>query len=175
MQIFCWWNHARSTWLFPLISLTHRGRVTHLCVSKLNIIGSDNGLSPLYSHYLNQCWNIVNWDPGNKLQWNINQNSWIFIKENPSQNVVWKMAAILSRPQCVNISLSFLQISLLMEVKWCKQNQNWLDLRDFVTSWADFYPSSFADNIPVDEAIMCLMALKHPNCSWPSGPGFNTK
>ena len=26
--------------------LTHWGRVTHICVSKLNIIGSDNGLSP---------------------------------------------------------------------------------------------------------------------------------
>ena len=26
--------------------LTHLGRVTHICVSKLTIIGSDNGLSP---------------------------------------------------------------------------------------------------------------------------------
>ena len=26
--------------------LTHRGRVTHICVSKLTIIGSDNGLLP---------------------------------------------------------------------------------------------------------------------------------
>ena len=25
---------------------THWGRVTHICVSKLNITGSDNGLSP---------------------------------------------------------------------------------------------------------------------------------
>ena len=29
----------------PLV-LTHRGRVTHICVSKRTIIGSDNGLSP---------------------------------------------------------------------------------------------------------------------------------
>ena len=28
------------------MSLTHWGRVTHICVSKLAIIGSDNGLSP---------------------------------------------------------------------------------------------------------------------------------
>ena len=28
------------------VSLTHWGRVTHICVSKLTIIGSDNGLSP---------------------------------------------------------------------------------------------------------------------------------
>ena len=29
-----------------MIKLTHWGRVTHICVSKLAIIGSDNGLSP---------------------------------------------------------------------------------------------------------------------------------
>ena len=30
----------------PVLVLTHWGRVTHICVSKLTIIGSDNGLSP---------------------------------------------------------------------------------------------------------------------------------
>ena len=29
-----------------LVVLTHRGRVTDICVGKLTIIGSDNGLSP---------------------------------------------------------------------------------------------------------------------------------
>ena len=29
-----------------IMVLTHWGRVTHICVSKLTIIGSDNGLSP---------------------------------------------------------------------------------------------------------------------------------
>ena len=29
-----------------IIALTHWGRVTHICVGKLTIIGSDNGLSP---------------------------------------------------------------------------------------------------------------------------------
>ena len=32
--------------LFPVVQLTHWGRVTHICVSKLTIIGSDYGLSP---------------------------------------------------------------------------------------------------------------------------------
>ena len=32
-------------WACPCL-LTHWGRVTHICVSKLSIIGSDNGLSP---------------------------------------------------------------------------------------------------------------------------------
>ena len=44
----------------------------------------------------------VNWMLKNKPQWNFNRNSNIFIqKEHSFENVVWKMAAILSRPQCV--------------------------------------------------------------------------
>ena len=57
---------------------------------------------PAPSHYLNQCWDIVNWTRRNKLQWNFNRNSYLFIQENAFQNVAWKMTAIVSRPQCVN-------------------------------------------------------------------------
>ena len=35
-----------SPFWWEVITLTHWGRVTHICVSKLTIIGSDNGLSP---------------------------------------------------------------------------------------------------------------------------------
>ena len=51
------------------------------------------------SHYLHQCWNIVNWTLGNKLQWNFNRNSNIFIEENTFENVVCEMLPISSRPQ----------------------------------------------------------------------------
>ena len=37
----------------------------------------------------------------NKLHWNLKRNSYIFIQENVFENVIWKTAAILSRPQCV--------------------------------------------------------------------------
>ena len=42
--------------------LTHWGRLTHICVNKLTIIDSDNGLSTATapSHYLNQCSHIFN-------------------------------------------------------------------------------------------------------------------
>ena len=53
------------------------------------------------SHYLNQCWNIVNFSLRNKFQWNFNRNSSIFIQENAFENVVCQMASILSRPQWV--------------------------------------------------------------------------
>ena len=56
--------------------------MTHICVSKLNIICSDNGLSPGH------------WTHRNKLQWNFNRNSNIFIEENTFENVVCEMASI---------------------------------------------------------------------------------
>ena len=65
---------------------------------------------PAPSHYLNQCWDIVNWTLRNKLHWNFNRYSYIFIQENSFENVVWKMAAILSRPQCVKITPYFLPL-----------------------------------------------------------------
>ena len=71
--------------------------MTHICVSILTIIGSDNGLSP----GRRQWWNIVNWTPRNKLQWYINRSSYIFIQENALESVVCEMSVILSWPQCV--------------------------------------------------------------------------
>ena len=51
------------------------------------------------SHYLTQCWNIVNWS---NVQWNFNQNSDIFFQENAFETVfrIWQ-PFFLSRPQCV--------------------------------------------------------------------------
>ena len=52
--------------------------------------------------YLNQCWNIVNWNLRKKLQWDLKRNSYIFIEEKAFENVVCEMAGILYRPLCVN-------------------------------------------------------------------------
>ena len=41
---------------------------------KLNHV-SKRGHWAVPSNYLNQCWNIVNWNLRNKLQWNFNRNS----------------------------------------------------------------------------------------------------
>ena len=93
-----------------------------MCISKLTIIGSDKWLvawrAP--SCYLNQCWNIVSWTLGNKLQWIFHQNWYIFIQENPFEYVVWKMAAILSRLQCVN----YISIVVLPEITGIESSCN---------------------------------------------------
>ena len=54
------------------------------------------------SHYLNQCWVIVNWTLRNKLQWHFIQNMKLFIHENASQNIVCKMTAISTRGRWLN-------------------------------------------------------------------------
>ena len=42
-----WWYHKKVfIWYYQTPMLTHWGRVTHICVGKLTIIGSDNGLAP---------------------------------------------------------------------------------------------------------------------------------
>ena len=72
------------------LSLNSLSRVTHICVSRLDHHWFRKWLvawsAP--SHYLNQCWNIVNWILRKKLQWNLNHNLYIFIQENAIENVV---------------------------------------------------------------------------------------
>ena len=65
------------------------------------------------SLYLNQCWNIVNWTPRNKLQWNFNRSSNIFIQENALDDVVCETVSTLSRPQCVKTISNSLNIDFI--------------------------------------------------------------
>ena len=84
------------------------------------------------SHYLNQCWNIINWTLRNKLQWNVYRNSCIFIQENECTNLAWEKAAILSRPwyvkHCWILSIKTVQQSFHSKVQssmtYHKQSSN---------------------------------------------------
>ena len=63
---------------------------------------------------LNQCWEIVNWTLRNKILWNLNQNSYIFIQENAFENLVWKMGGHF-------VSISMCQA---IDLKWsCRMSQ----------------------------------------------------
>ena len=64
----------------------------HICIGKLNITSSDNGLSPGPRQAI--VWNnsgILLWTLGNK------QKTYFYIHENLFKIIVWKMAAFLSR------------------------------------------------------------------------------
>ena len=76
----------------------------HICVSESGQHWFRQWLVAYWapSHYLNQCWVIVNENLRNKVQWNFNQNKKLFIHENAFENVVCEMADILSRGRWVN-------------------------------------------------------------------------
>ena len=123
--------------------LTHLGRVTHICVGKLTIIGSDN---------LNQCWNVVNWTLGNKLQWNFNQNSNICIEKNTLENVVCEMLFISSRPQCVKLYQSEMCNEYCACIRWSPEQMDGPWLYNFIKTQFLCYSSSLYLKSLVPEA-----------------------
>ena len=58
-------------------------------------------VDPDLSQYLNLCCVDVNWTLKNKLQWNYNQNTKLFIHENAFETILCEMAAILPRERWV--------------------------------------------------------------------------
>ena len=103
-----WFNndaqHARyCIKSFAYVRLTHWGRVTHICVSKLTIIGSDNGLSPGRRQaiiWTNAGILLIGALGTNVSEIRIKIHTFYLKKMQMSSE---KMATILSRPQCVNL------------------------------------------------------------------------
>ena len=82
--------------------MTHWGQVKHICVSKLTIIGSDNGSSPGRRQaivWINDGILLIR-----SLRTNFSKSlceiRTFSFKKNPFENVVCEMAAILPRTQC---------------------------------------------------------------------------
>ena len=88
--------------------LTLWGRVTHICVSKLAIIGSDNVLSPGRRQ-------AIIWTNAALLSIGTLETN-IFIQENAFKDVVWKMASILNRPQCVKLGHEWVRTQKTMDI-----------------------------------------------------------
>ena len=117
------WNTTPPAWMSNLIKrllrgqrndiyqTTHWGRVTHICVTKLahNWFRQWRVACAGPSHNLNQCLLIVRtlW---NIFQWKFNQNIILFIEGNECENVVCKLASILSRPRCVAWGLNAMRV-----------------------------------------------------------------
>ena len=102
-------------WLQHRDMITHWGRVMQICISKLTIIGLDNGLSPGRRQAI--IWINEDLLPIGTLGTNFNEivieiqifllkkmHKCIFFNKNiwisKFGNVIWRMLAILSWPQC---------------------------------------------------------------------------
>ena len=84
------------------IPLTHWGRVTHICVSKLTIIGSDNGLSPGWRQaiiWTNACILLIG-----PLGTNFNEIS-IEIHKSSFKKIHFKMSSGKWRPSCLGLNV----------------------------------------------------------------------
>ena len=132
------------------------------------------------SHYLNQCWNIVNGTLRNKLQWNLKQNSYIFIHENAFENVIYEMGAISSRPQCVNV-FSVLVMDTYASVKWVitGSGNGLLPVQCQAITWTNADLLSFGPLernfseiwLKICNFSIMKMHLKMPSAKWPFWPG----
>ena len=85
------------------IELTQWGRVTHICVVNLTIIGLDNGLAPGRRQAI--IWTndgiVLIGHLGTNFSEILSEIHTCWFKKNAFENIVCEMAAILSRPQCV--------------------------------------------------------------------------
>ena len=87
----------------PII-LTHRGRVTHICVGYLTIISSDNGLADgrLYTVIWTNAWILLIWRLETNYSEILNAIQTFFTEESTFKNVVCVTLSNSSWSQCVN-------------------------------------------------------------------------
>ena len=118
-------------------ALTHWGRVTHICVSKLTTIGSDNGVSPgqRQAIILSNAGILLNWTVGTNFSEIFSEIDTFSFKQMRLKNVVWKMAAILSRPQCVKKWLCYSGHSVALVVYRAQKS-----VPDSAGEWPTFLP-----------------------------------
>ena len=84
------------------VLLTHWGRVTHICVGKVTIIGSDNGLSPDWRQAI--IWTNAGLLSIEPLRTYFSEN-WIKIQPFSLKKMHMKMASAKWRPSCLGLNV----------------------------------------------------------------------
>ena len=85
-----------------MLGLTHWGRVTHICVSKLSTIGSDNGLSPDRRQAI--IWTNAGLLSIEPLQTYFSEN-WIKMQPFSLKKMHLKMSSAKWRPSCLGLNV----------------------------------------------------------------------
>ena len=81
------------------------------------------------SHYLNQCWNIIDWTIKNKLQWNFNRYAYFFIQRNAFENVFCEKVAIRSRERWVNTEWHYVLKAVRHQKSFVNSSQCYMSSR----------------------------------------------
>ena len=98
LMVWCFSSqNVNSLWPCDIISC-HRSCSTLVQVMTYHLFGAKPLSEPM--------WTYCQFDPWNKLQWNLQWNSNFFTEENTFENVVSNMLASLFTPQCNNVWLT---------------------------------------------------------------------
>ena len=101
---------------YAYICLTHWGWVTHICVSKLTIIGSDNGLVASWRQAI--IWTIggilLMWTLGTDFSKILSKIYTLSFKKISLENVVWKIAAF-----CLGLNVLTYFFTKITNVTYC--------------------------------------------------------
>ena len=95
--------------------LTHWGRVMHICISKVIIIGSDNGLSP------SRCQAIIWTNAGTLLTATLGPNcneNLIEIQTFSFKKIHFKMSSGKWRPFCLGLNVLKCRVQTKVSVNW---------------------------------------------------------
>ena len=108
----CAERHVRGT----RAECVGRGSIARAALSARAVIARSGEWAALSAHFPRTCHamptrcnrgstRVGRAEPQSPGTLRVNRNSYNFIQENPFEKVVWEMVAILSRPQCVKISI----------------------------------------------------------------------
>ena len=90
-------------------------------------------LSHLLCHYSNRCWRIVIWTPNDILQWNLNENMWIFNQANSCNRIWWLyISTLVEVIQTISSANWPLGSGIIVPFKW-PGNHTYLGLKN---NWA---------------------------------------
>ena len=98
-------HYCFGLYVMSWLLLTHWAQVRYICVGNLTTVGSDNGLSPGRRQaifWTNVVILLIGTLGRNFSEISIQIHT-LSLKNNAYENIVFKMAAILSRPQCVKL------------------------------------------------------------------------
>ena len=129
--------------------------MSHICVTELgqHWFRLWLGTYSVPSHNLNQCWVIVNWALRNKLQWNFNQNTKLFIHEN-APHAKWRPFC-QSRGRWVDLQARYPRVTCMP-----LQTSKFTGVCTIIPSVMDTHSHGSASGsmFPVKPLIHCSMA-----------------
>ena len=157
------------------VLLTRQGRAMHICISKLTIIGSDNGLLP------GRCQTMIWTNDGILLIWILGTNSSEILSKIHTfsfKKIHLKVSSVKWRPFCLRFNVSNQARASLRQwisgwytpntgvwIKWdsIAWPGSWRSYAQPLEWWSSLYSSKMKSNSVTDNQNLFLVTVKDPN------------